>query len=221
MYCIYSAFRLHLEKYSDPFHFFQFCHVAAWHYNRHYNLSKKMLVELWDRISLERTDLGKAAESSKEHSSHHNSQMEDQQGLKTLAKMNNQERRALVREVTKNPMETIRPENLVPHSLRVLRVLFWKLQAGFHVFCTEKKLLLNHSAIKPRSLKSCSDGCPWRNFVPSPHRISEAQSKWLLGHFSSATFIQEATVLFGTFSCRIFWQPSPGLCLAVILVEYV
>ena len=58
----------------------------------------------------------------------------------------------------------IRPENLVSHSLRVLYALFCKLQACFHVSFTEERLLSGHSAIKPRSVECCSDGCPSGSF---------------------------------------------------------
>ena len=42
----------------------------------------------------------------------------------------------------------IRPENLVSHGLKVLQVLFGKLQAGCHVPFTEEGLPSGHSTIK-------------------------------------------------------------------------
>ena len=72
----------------------------------------------------------------------------------------------------------IRPENLVSHSLRV--------QAGFPVSVTEERLLSGFSAIKPRSVECCSDGCAIGSFfhlhtgspelIQSDHRV--------LGHLS-------------------------------------
>ena len=41
-----------------------------------------------------------------------------------------------------------RPENIVSHGLRVLKVPFGKLQAGCHVPFTEEWLLSGHSTIK-------------------------------------------------------------------------
>src|SRR4029434_3333554 len=38
----------------------------------------------------------------------------------------------------------IRPENLISHSLGVLRVFFVKLYAGFHMSCTEERLPSGH-----------------------------------------------------------------------------
>lgn len=51
---------------------------------------------------------------------------------------------------------------------------FYKLQAGFHMFCTKERLPSNHSAIKARSVEGCR--LSWPFFFLSPHSISRAQS---------------------------------------------
>ena len=51
----------------------------------------------------------------------------------------------------------IRPEILISYSLGVLRVFFGKHYAGFHMSCTEERLLSGHSAIKPQLVEGCSN----------------------------------------------------------------
>ena len=49
-------------------------------------------------------------------------------------------------------------------SLKVLKVVFCKLQAVFHASFTEERLPSGHSAMKPRLVECFSDGCPSGNF---------------------------------------------------------
>ena len=55
----------------------------------------------------------------------------------------------------------------------------WKFFRCF--FCKLQMGLIGHSAIKPRLMKWCGDGCPSGSFYPSPHGISGAQPEWPLG----------------------------------------
>ncbi len=119
----------------------------------------------------------------------------------------------------------IRPENLICHHLGVLWVFFSKLHAGFHVSCTEERLPLGHSAIKPRLVEGCSDGWLSTTFSHLPNASLELSHSdlWVLLYLSHqgssppiAQFggrpalgrlpnvfhlrIMEATVLLGTLS---------------------
>ncbi len=80
----------------------------------------------------------------------------------------------------------IRPENLICHHLGVLQVFFSKLHAGFHVSCTEERLPLGHSAIKPRLVEGCSDGWLSTTFSHLPNASLELSHSdlWVLLYLS-------------------------------------
>ncbi len=73
----------------------------------------------------------------------------------------------------------IRPENLICHHLGVLH-------AGFHVSCTEERLLSGHSAIKPRLVEGCSDGWLSTTFSHLPNASLELSHSdlWVLLYLS-------------------------------------
>lgn len=64
----------------------------------------------------------------------------------------------------------IRPDNLVPR--------------GFHLFCTEERLLSSHSAIKPRLVEGFSDGCPSGTLSHLPTLELSQNDHPVLGHLS-------------------------------------
>ncbi len=80
----------------------------------------------------------------------------------------------------------IRPENLICHHLGVIQVFFSKHHAGFHVSCTEERLPLGHSAIKPRLVEGCSDGWLSTTFSRLPNASLELSHSdlWVLLYLS-------------------------------------
>ena len=65
-------------------------------------------------------------------------------------------------------------------------MLFCKLHADFHVSFTEERLPSGHSAIKPRSVECCSDGCPSGSFShlhTGSLELSQSDHR-VLGHLS-------------------------------------
>ena len=77
---------------------------------------------------------------------------------------------------------------------RVLRVLFCKIHMSF----TEEKLPSGHSAIKPRSMECCSDGCPSGSWS---HLHTGCQNDhWALGHLS----YQGPSSLIVQFGCLVW-----------------
>ena len=80
----------------------------------------------------------------------------------------------------------IRPDNLVYYSLRFLSVFFCRLQVGFHVSFTKEIFPSDHSAIKPRLVEGCSDGCRSESFSLLHLGSQELHQSghWVLGHHS-------------------------------------
>lgn len=68
-------------------------------------------------------------------------------------------------------------------SLRVLQVLFSKIQLGFIVFCT-KGLVSSPSAIKAEWVGGCSDVCPSRTLSPLHTGSLELRKRNHLDHLS-------------------------------------
>ena len=80
----------------------------------------------------------------------------------------------------------IRPENFISQSLGVLQVFSGKLEAGFHVFCTEERLPSGHSAINPRLVEGCSDSCLSRalSHLPTASLELSQSDLWVLLYLS-------------------------------------
>lgn len=120
---------------------------------------------------------------------------------------------------------------------------FYKLQAGFHMFCTKERLPSNHSAIKARSVEGCRLSWPFFFYLLTAslelrvmmgflvasslhlllwlHSLARrpALEKVLVVPNCLHLRIMEVTVLLGTISAAIFLQPSLDLCLKIILSD--
>ena len=103
-------------------------------------------------------------------------------------------------EVKQFNLGLIRPENLAFHSLRVI--------LGFHVSFTEERLPSGHSAIKPRTLECCGDGCPSGSFssLHTGSLLLNQSDHRVLGHPS----YQGPSLLITQFGWAASCRKNPG-----------